>query len=98
MELINDLYLKKEPKATVLVDESEHIYRARAAADGLVSKPVVPELDKEHLTLKHLWLKATEQNADKSLFGYRPLIKVSLMKEANPSFCIVMTNTIDFAM
>ncbi|ORZ15193.1 hypothetical protein BCR42DRAFT_416590 [Absidia repens] len=75
MELISDLYLKKGPKATVEVDSSEHIYRARPAENGLVSKPVVPELDKNQLTLKHLWLKTTEKNADKCIFGYRTLIK-----------------------
>ncbi|CAO3612956.1 unnamed protein product [Cunninghamella echinulata] len=75
MELIKDLFLTKGPKATVLVDENEHIYRARPAVDGLIHSPMVPKLNKDQYTLKDLWLKVTETNKNKKIFGHRPLIK-----------------------
>ncbi|KAI8059275.1 hypothetical protein BC940DRAFT_265133 [Gongronella butleri] len=76
MEFISDLYLKKQPPATVLVDEENHIYRARAAADGLIDMPMMPKLGDDERTLRHLWLKATEENASKRIFGARPVIQV----------------------
>ncbi|KAI8078701.1 uncharacterized protein BX664DRAFT_342508 [Halteromyces radiatus] len=76
MELVKNLYLQPVGRATTLVNEDEHIYRAQPAINGLVSQPIVPELPKNQLTLKHFWLKTVEKNADKCIFGYRPLIKI----------------------
>ncbi|ORX59043.1 acetyl-CoA synthetase-like protein, partial [Hesseltinella vesiculosa] len=47
MDYINQLFLPKQPPATVLVDEQEHIYRARPAADGLIDTPIVHTKEKQ---------------------------------------------------
>ena len=74
MNFMKGLFLPKYPNPTIEV--GEHVYRHRDAKDGLVREPITPKLkDKEH-TVYNVWSSVTEQNARKSAFGWRDLIKV----------------------
>lgn len=77
MEYIKNLFLEQQANPTVEIDSKQHIFRSHHAENGFISTPLVPKLKKDECTISKVWNDTVEQNSNKPVFGYRPLIKVT---------------------
>lgn len=91
MNFINDLFLKKGPNPTVVVDEKNHVYRNRDAANDLVRAPLVPQLPKDQLTVHHVWRHVARERRMDDVFIHRPLLNVRTVRASLFASSLVLT-------